>query len=538
MSIAEEIEDALDALEHDAGEVARVLEHWKKDPDAFALAAEDRLKRLFGDETSAPPALRRVSWENYAGNQIVAPLSLVAPTSLDELRTVILDAAARSQRVKAVGSGHSASDIVQTTGVLVDTHNLSGLLDDDAALYRAGVDATTLVHVLGGTRLDDLNEALWDRGLALANLGAFDGQTIAGAVATSTHGSGISLGALSSAVVSIELLTPDGTLRRVEPSAGVTDPVAFASARKQVKLVQDDAEFYASVVHLGCLGVVYALTLRVVPRYWLAETRRLGDWSRVRGLLATGAILRESRHLEVLLNPYPRDDGDHTCLVTRRVLVPEPTSPGRAGGHRQFLPALISGSRVAEALFITFLNAWPSLTPSLIDEALETLVDGDGPDGPYVDRGYMVLNLGPVNAQPALSTEIAFSMDRYLDAVDRIFALADEARVAGDIYQSSPVSLRFVAGSPHALAMQYGADPACMIEMPVLPGTHGAMSILTRYEDAMRAFAGRPHWGEMNAVSAAEVRALYPKLDDFLAIRAKLDPSGMFSNAFTGRAAL
>lgn len=536
MTIAGEIDAALEALERDAGGVARALDHLEKDPDAFALAAADRLERVFGVRRGAtPPALRGASWTNYAGNQVVEPLAIVAPRTLTELRAVIADARAKGLRVKAVGSGHSASDVVQTTGILVDTHELARVLDPLARLLRDESEPETLFRAECGIRIDDLNDALWDRGLALANMGAYDGQTIAGAVSTSTHGSGIALGSLSDAVASIELLAADGTLYRVEPSGGITDPARFAAEVRDVTLVQRDDWFHACVVGLGAVGIVYALTLRVVPKYHLAETRTLGLWSRVRPLLEAGAILRESRHVEVLVSPYPRGDGDHVCLVTRRELADAPTKPSIERPHRQFLPALVAGSRVAEELLVAFLNAWPSLTPALIERALATLTDGDGPDGPYVDRSYRVLNLGPVNRQPAISTEIAFTMDRYLDAVDRIFALAAEARRVGDIYQTSPVSLRFVAGSPHFLAMQRGRDAVCMIEMPILPGTRGASSILARYEQAMRALGGRPHWGQLNTVAQPQLDALYPEARTFAATRAALDPDRMFANEFTDR---
>jgi hypothetical protein len=178
------------------------------------------------------------------------------------------------------------------------------------------------------------------------------------------------------------------------------------------------------------------------------------------------------------------------------------------------------------------------MTPMLMDQAMGTLVDGN--DGaPYVDRNYRVLDLGPVNRESVYASEVAFPMDRYLDAVDRILALAAQAQELGNIYQTSPISLRFVAPSEHFLAMQVGA-PRCMIEMPILSGTRGGREVLARYLDAATAFGGRPHWGERQQLSGAggALTALYPDAPRWSKVRAELDPGRMFDNSFTARTGL
>ncbi|MFT3775748.1 MAG: D-arabinono-1,4-lactone oxidase [Minicystis sp.] len=438
-------------------------------------------------------------------------------------------------RVKAVGSGHSFSDVVQTTGFLVDTTELSRVLPVEETTLHPGADPATLFRVEAGIRIDDLNEALWDAGLALPNMGGYAGQAIGGAVATATHGSGLSLPPLCDMVASLDLVAADGTVYRIEPALGITDPVAFAAAHPDMVLKQDDSWFRSVVAGLGCMGLVYSLTLRVLPRYWLAETRVLSTWSAVRAQLIAGAVLTTNRHYEVLINPHPTN-GDHTCLVTMRNPAPEPAAPPFMRPQRQIVPAIVSASRLAEDALLWLLDQWPGLTPMLLDKAMGTLVDGDG-GAPYVDRSYRVLDLGPVNLESVYATEIAFPMSTYLDAVDGILALAVQAQAMGNVYQTSPVSLRFVAGSDQYLAMQQGG-PRCMIEMPILNGTRGGREVLTRYEAMAAALGGRCHWGEMQEVSSASVTALYPQAPRWSTVRQLLDPGRMFDNTFTARTGL
>jgi FAD/FMN-containing dehydrogenase len=535
-------------LEPGQTSVTEVVEYSLKYPEEFAEAVllhyrggttaapvdADALRRELGE---ADAGVQRRTWVNAIKNQVVEPLELLTPRSLVDLIGVVNRARAAGVRVKAAGSGHSFSDVVNTTGFLVDTTELSRVLPVEVGTLRAGADAATLFRAEAGIKIHALNEALWDAGLSLPNMGGYAGQALAGALATGTHGTGAALPPLCDMVVSTDLVAADGTVYRIEPAAGITDPAAFAAAHPDRVLKQDDAWHSAVVVNLGCLGLVYAFTLRVVPRYWLAERRFLSTWRAVRAQLVAGAVLSTNRHFEVLVNPHPTH-GEHTCLVTVRNPAPEPTEPALLRAQRQLLPALVSASRLAEDALVWCLSTWPALTPVLLDKAMGTLVDGDGGE-PYVDRNYRVLDLGPVNLESVYSAEIGFPMGTYLDAVDRILALAAQAQELGDVYHSSPFSVRFTAPSAQYLSMSHGG-PRAMIEMPILNGTRGGREILARFEAAAPSLGGRCHWGELHAVSGAGggIPALYPEAPRWSAVRAQLDPGRMFDNSFTARTGL
>ncbi len=134
---------------------------------------------------------RRV-WRNHTGNQHIDPLRIDRPAELSDLVAIVREAEDRGVTVRAVGSGHSWSDVALTPGFLVETHGLHRELPVDC--LRSDVDASDLVRTEAGVRLKELNARLEAQQLALFNMGGWDAQTVAGVMSTSTHGSGIRYG--------------------------------------------------------------------------------------------------------------------------------------------------------------------------------------------------------------------------------------------------------------------------------------------------------------------------------------------------------
>src|SRR5215207_1325240 len=304
---------------------------------------------------------RRTRWQNHTGNQGVDPLQIVQPATLAELVELVRRAEREGATVRAVGSGHSWSDVALTTGFLVETHGLKRVPDGPPALLRDDprIDASRLVWTEAGIRLRDLNEILWQRGLALSNMGGYDGQTVAGVVSTSTHGSGLGFGPIADAVRSLDLVATGGRVYRVEPSDGVTDPAAFRSAHPDRELVQDDDTFHAVVVGIGCMGIVYGATIAVEPAYCLKEVRTLSTWEEVKADLLDldSGVLRRHRHYEVLVNPYQRKNGHYRCLVTTR----DPVTCNRSGATRarDFLVEAASAFPGTSSLINFVQGLWP-----------------------------------------------------------------------------------------------------------------------------------------------------------------------------------
>ena len=470
----------------------------------------------------------RQTWLNCIGNLVVQPLRLYRPTTLAELRSVIQQAAAHKCKARAVGSGHSFTDVATSPDFLIDTHGLSRTLPLEKDVLRDGTATDTLFETESGIVVRDLNEALWNAGLGLINMGGYDGQTIMGVVSTSTHGSGIAFGPLSSFVVSMTLVASGGRTLRIEPHDGITDPARWAAKHPDVELVQDDDSFHACQVGIGCMGVVYSLVLQVQARYWMKEERTLSTWTQVKQDLQAGAVLDGNRHYEVLVNPY-ETNGDHTCLVTRRNPVPEPNVPTDQLPQRNFLVELFARFPGSGQLLLDLINTAPDLVPVIIDAAMQSLARD------YVDRSYRVFNIGAANDAPAYGSEIGFRIGTHLDAVERILQIAEDGRGVGKAYLTSPFSLRFVKASQAFMSMMFG-DDTCMVEFPMLDNTVGGKELLRRIECEMYAFGGRPHWGLLNFLCGnGMIESMYPEYDKWLAVCRQLNADGTFDNAFTDR---
>jgi len=487
---------------------------------------------------SAPP------WFNWARNQEVHARNLVRPRNLNALLEVVQQVSERRGRLRAVATGLSFSDILQTDDTLVVLTDLTEdapegtLLPLEPELWREPGSAQPRVRILCGARIRQLNEALDGAGLAFPNLGGFDGQTFVGALSTSTHGSGAAIGPLCDLVLSLDLVAAFGRRYRIEPADGITDPTRFARRYGDgMTLVQDDDWFQAAVVSLGCMGVLYSVTCRVQAAYDLHERRRLDTWNNVRRAIRDGVEVSRVRHYEVEVNPYARRDGEHTCLVTERALA-------RPGEARVPLPA----SRVA-AERLTFLASTqqgivelireqPRLLPVILETGLDALrTDHRG----HVDKSYRVFNVGKINDAEVLSGEyfMPLANDAFVRGIDRLLEVMRDNTRHG-IYQTAPLSLRFVQGSPALLSMVHGRGVFGAVELAMFTEAVGAAEAVLSYEQALYGFGARPHWGQLHELTGARgwLRAAYPGLSRWQAVQRALDPHGSFDNHFTDRLGL
>src|SRR6478609_6398812 len=280
------------------------------------------------------------TWTNALQLDGVSPEQLRTPTSLAELVKIVQEAEANHKGVRMTGSGHSFSDVAFSEGYLLSPALLNRSLPLDKTQLRPEFSSDpNLVRVESGIRLRELNALLSGASLALSNMGGWDAQTIVGAAMTGTHGSGIGYGPIASQIVSIELVGTGGEVLKIEPQNGITDPanktplLHTPEGAVVARLILDDEIFNAVAVSMGCMGVVYAVVLRVEPRFWLRETRVRATWgelSKPGGFISR--VLSHSKlddgdgpdpdYYEIYFNPYPSRPGDppalHRCVLTRR----------------------------------------------------------------------------------------------------------------------------------------------------------------------------------------------------------------------------
>jgi FAD/FMN-containing dehydrogenase len=357
-------------------------------------------------------------------------------------------------------------------------------------------------------------------------MGGYDAQTIAGVVSTSTHGSGLRWGPFPDLVRSLDLVVSGGEVVRVEPAGGVTNPARYAG-----RLIQDDATFDAAVCGLGTLGIVYSLVIEVREKFWLNEVRTIDTWEAVRDTVTPGGVLGEGDHYELFVNPYAREDGRHRLVVTRRGDCSNPAGEPEDKLERHPLTELESKLPITGVLLRFAARHWPALLAWRFDSVLEGMAD----DG-YANVSYKVFNIGEANRLPAVSMELGVTLegDRHLEAVDRILAIAADRRKRDKLIHTSPIALRFVDASRAYASMMEGQQ-TMMIELILVDGTRGGDELLAIYERELADLGARPHWGQINALTPARVRELYPRWDDWLAVERVLNASGVFDSPFTRR---
>lgn len=199
--------------------------------------------------TISSQAICQEKWTNRIGNQTCQPYRYSEPNTVEELSQHIKQAALEGHRVRAVGNGYSISDIACTDGHLVSLKHLKRILSIDSERKLVRVEAGILIH--------DLNVQLATSGLALSNQAAISQISLGGALSTGVHGSGHT-GTLASFITEIELITADGSLRKL---SNMSDPDAFAAA----------------TVSMGSLGIIYAVTLQCEPLFYLNSNSETSD---------------------------------------------------------------------------------------------------------------------------------------------------------------------------------------------------------------------------------------------------------------------
>jgi FAD-linked oxidoreductase len=394
-------------------------------------------------------------------------------------------ARAVGRRVRAVGSGHSFSDIGLTAGHLLSLRRMAGVVESDVG--------TGLVRVQAGMTLRALGEELALLGLALENQGDIDAQALAGAVSTATHGTGGRFPNLSGQVLGVRLVTAEGAV--VELSNDV-DRDAFLAAR----------------VGLGALGAITELTLRCVPLYTLRRVDEPRPLART--LAQLDELVDRNDHFELFVFPYT--DIALTRTSERSDRAPEPEDPRRA-----WLRETVLENRVLD-LCCRAGRLVPAAVPR-INRALA------GALGPAVkcDRAHRVYS----TRRDVRFTEMEYALPRAAAAVcvERIMDLVERHRLPVGF----PLELRFVAADDALLSPSHARESA-YVAVHMYRGVEFE-SFFRGVEAIARDYGGRPHWGKRHYQSAATLRELYPEWDRFQAVRARLDPTGVFANEYTER---
>jgi L-gulonolactone oxidase len=426
-------------------------------------------------------------WRNWAGDQTCSPLAIERPSSVAQLQEVIKRAVEGGQALRAAGSGHSFTDIACTDGVMVDLGSgMNRILDVDS---EAG-----LVRVEAGANLHDLNNRLWDdHNLALENLGDIDVQTIAGAVSTSTHGTGARAQSIANAVQAIELVPASGELVEISTRS---DPELLRAAR----------------VSLGSLGVMTALTLSCVPAFTLERSDHSLSLDEALGRfdeLADG-----NEHFEFFIFPHTEIA---LCRETKRVDgPPQPWSRRKAWWEEVFVENHMMG------LVSRICRRFPSRIPT-VNRRISKMLGGSV----KTDRGYRIY--ATVRNVRFTEMEYAIPREHVGDALRRVLKMIPRD---GHVV-SFPIEVRVLGADDAMLSTAHGRDT---VYLAVHEFEGMAWEAYFRaVEKIMNDYQGRPHWGKRHFQTAETLAPRYPDWDRFQEIRARFDPEGLFRNGYTDR---
>ncbi|WP_125612999.1 FAD-binding protein [Specibacter cremeus] len=411
---------------------------------------------------------------NWAGNHRYRAARIEHPGSVEELAGIV----AGAERVRALGSRHSFNDIADTEGTLV-------CLDRIAAGIVIDAEAMT-VRVGAGVRYGTLATELARQGFALHNLASLPHISVAGAVATATHGSGDRNGNLATAVVGLRFI--DGAGREHTVSRAATP------------------DFAGYVVGLGALGIVTELTLRIEPHFTVAQ-HVLEDlpWENV---LANLDAVTSAAYSVSLFTDWRADTVGQAWFKRRAAT--GATDPGA--------PSSFFGGRAAAAP----RHPVPGVSAENCTEQL-------GVPGSWADR----LAHFRMDYLPSSGDEI---QSEYLVGREHaVAAIAAMRALSGTISPLLQVAeIRTIAADDLWLSPNHGRD-GIGLHFTWQPDQPAVERVLPVIEAALAPFGARPHWGKAFHAGAAELAPLYPRFDDFRALARRLDPEGKFRNGFLDR---
>ena len=417
------------------------------------------------------------TWRNWSGRVECRPSKYAEPKSLEELQVVVRDAAASGKKVRVVGSGHSFTELVATDDVLITLDGLQGLVE---AKPEAG-EAT----VWAGTKLHLLNPMLDERGLAMENLGDINVQSIAGAVSTGTHGTGIKFGNIATQVIGLTLVTASGDLLEVSET-------------------QNRDLFKAAQVSLGTMGVIAKVRLRLVPSYKLDYWRKKSTFTET---LAKAEEWRDA-HRQFEFYCFP-----HAPEVQLKFL-DNTDEPVNVNARKKWFADVFMENLMFGAMSMV-CRAFPSTCVSIARFCAGTVGYSH-----EINIGHK--SLSTIRMVKFNEMEFALPQERGLGCVKELKEWIDRERVTVHF----PIEFRYVKGDDICISPHTGRDSAA-ISVHQFKGMD-YKKYFDGCEAIFRNYNARPHWGKLHSKTAKDLRVLYPKWDEFQRARQQLDPKGVF----------
>lgn len=430
-------------------------------------------------------AASEIGWSNWSGG-VTSRGAVAHPASEAELADALRKA---TGPVRPAGTGHSFTPLCGSPGMVVKLDNMTGLIAADREAMSAELWAGTPVYAVG--------PLLHPHGIALSNQGDIDRQTLGGAIGTGTHGTGTQLGSLSTMVGGVTLVTSSGDILSADVNS---DPDLYQSAR----------------LSLGALGVITRFRLNLVSSFALNEMSYAAPATDILPTIA--ALGAAHRHFEFFWFPY----ADQLIVKT---LDAAQASPARVLSVADMLARGERRSR-EDKLFEMICKTVRRLPPS----------------SKYFHR-LLTRQMASTEARPgrvrwswetfpsARNTrfnemEYAVPAERGAEAIKAVVDRVRKERIP----TAFPFEFRFVKGDDVWLSPFYGRDSATISVHQY--ATMDQSRLFKACEEVFRSFGGRPHWGKQHSLGAKEFASIYPKWEDFQAVRRRVDPDGKMLSSY------
>ncbi|MER8024689.1 D-arabinono-1,4-lactone oxidase [Glutamicibacter protophormiae] len=424
------------------------------------------------------------TFQNFAGTVTAAPSVRQSVASLDQLGGLLESAAQTGHTVRTVGAGHSFTPLAKTDDVLLDLDGFQGIEEVDALTHD--------VTFRAGTRLWQVPDLLEPFGLALENMGDIDRQSIAGAISTGTHGTGLKFTGFSGAVTALRLMLADGTQVR-------------ASATEHSEL------FQAARVGLGALGVITHVRLRCVPHYMMHAAETIEAIEPLTESFIERVALED--HLEFFWFP-----GTGNAQVKTNTRLPGDT-PAKAPGK---LTAWMNDELLSNCGLQAICSAgaaMPRMIPRLNGFASRVLSD----------RSYTASwNQTFISPRRVKFTEMEYALP--LENFAAAFAELRRYFTTRPAPVVFPLEVRTTAGDDTWLGTASGRNSVYIAVHRYIRDR--VPQYFPEMESILRSHGGRPHWGKQHTLRAPDLAQLYPRFQDFRAVRQQVDPQGLFVNDY------
>ncbi|EKM52622.1 uncharacterized protein PHACADRAFT_261187 [Phanerochaete carnosa HHB-10118-sp] len=439
-----------------------------------------------------PASSPKAKFINWGLSYECTPLAVFEPETPEQCAAALELARREGHTLRAAGVGHSPSDLACTSGFMLRTERLARITEINTEKQYVVAQA--------GVTLSALHAELAKHGLAMINLGSISDQTLAGVVTTATHGTGIHFKVISTHVLALTLLLADGSIVR-------------CSRAERPEL------FTASLCGLGATGLMLDVTLEVGPAFRLKETQESVPFGNV--VQNINMIANSAEHVRLWW--FPQADIVRVSSANR---TDEPRNPGGS-----FLWHSLVGYHLIQFLFfigiyLPFVNPWICCLSAWLDR--ETTVT--------VDDSWKVFNLDC--KYPQFTTEWAIPYENTQACLRELHDwLKQEDHDPHGLRPHFPLEIRFSDADDIWLSPSHGQRTTWIGIIQYKPYGLNVpyRALFARFEAILIRHSGRPHWAKSHPLRASELRALYPRFDDFVRVLQEVDSEGVWRNEYVER---